>query len=431
MTRIDAGDTAWMLICTALAMLAIIGVSLFHGGMARRKNVLATIMHGFAALCVVGLLWVLWGYSLAFGPDRGGIIGSLDWIGLADVDGKAAPAAPTVPHLLQAMFQGMLAALAPALIAGALAERTKFSAFLLFVPLWTTFVYVPLAHAVWGGGWIGSVLGALDFGGGLVVHVSAGVAGLAAARLIGPRRGERGRMRRPEENDLAAARRSGPSRGFGVEPLPPHDRPLTVLGAALFWIGWLGLAGGGAYSAGGLAAHVIVVTVLSSIVSALGWSLAERYHTGKATVLGAATGSVAGLAAITPAAGFVDIWASPAIGIVAGLACYTAVQLVQRLGVDDVCDVFALFGVGGMWGVLATGLFASTRVNPAGLDGVFAGNPPLLGIQAVALIFVLVYVWIYTWVILRIVNRAVGLRVPDDEEVEGLDQTQHGERGYA
>jgi Amt family ammonium transporter len=407
MTGTDTGNTAWMLICTSLAMLTVVGISLFQGGMVRRKNVLATIMYSLAALCVVSFLWMLLGYSLAFGPDKGGMIGGFEWIGLTGVERNPASSAPAVPHLVRLLFHGMLAAIAPALISGALAERTKFSAFLLLVPLWVTFVYFPLAHWVWGGGWIGNYLSAMDFGGGLVIFVSAGVAGLVAALLVGPRR------------------------GFGVDPLPPHDRLLAVLGAALLWCGWLGLAAGSAYSAGGLAAHVMVVTVLSAGAAALCWYLVERFYKGKASVLGTVTGSVAGLVAITGAAGFVGIWASLVIGVVASLACYVAVDLIPRLGVDDACDVFAIFGVGGIWGVLATGLFASARINPAGQDGVFAGNPPLLGIQAIALSFVLGYVCVYTWIILKIVDFTVGLRVAEEDEVEGLDQTQHGEKGYA
>jgi Amt family ammonium transporter len=388
-------------------MLTVLGISLFHGGMARRKNVLAAIMYGLTALCVVSLLWIVWGYALAFGPDRGGILGSFDWISVTGAGGKPTAAAPTVPRVVQLLFQGMLAAIAPVLISGALAERTKFSAFLLLVPLWVTFVYLPLAHWVWGGGWIGNYLSAIDFGGGLVIHVSAGVAALVAARAVGPRR------------------------GFGVDPLPPHDMPLAILGAALLWLGWLGLTAGSTYSASGLTAHVLVVTVLSACTASLAWSLVEWAQKGKVTVLGAVTGAVAGLVAITAAAGFVDIWASLVIGVVASVACYVAIDLVPRFGMDDACDVFALFGVGGMWGVLATGLFASVRINPAGQDGVFAGNPPLLGIQAIALSFVIGYVFVYTWVILKIVDWTVGLRVAEEDEVGGLDQAQHGERGYA
>lgn len=406
MARIDAGDTAWMLICTALAMLTVFGISLFNGGMARRKNVLATIMYGLTALCLVSPLWIVLGYSLAFGPDIGGMIGGFERIGLTGVEGKPAASAPTVPRVVTLLFQGMLAAIGPALISGALAERTKFSAFLLFVPLWVAFVHLPLAHWVWGGGWIGDYLSAVDFAGGLVVLVSAGVAGLVAALVVGPRR------------------------GFGLDPLPPHDKPLVILGAALLWFGWLGLAAGRTYSAGGLAAHVAMVTVLAAGAGGLGWSLVEWAHKERVTVLGPVTGSVAGLVAITAGAGFIELWASLIIGMIAGLACYVAIDLMPRLGIDDACDVFALFGVAGMWGVLATGLFASVRVNPASLGGVF-GNPPQLGIQAIALGFVIGYAFVYTWVILKIVDWTIGLRVTEEDEVEGLDQTQHGERGYA
>lgn len=396
-----------MLVCTSLVMLMVFGVILFYGGMARKKNVLAVMMHGFVSLCVVSVLWVVWGYSLAFGPDKGGVIGGLEWLGLSGMGAKPVAAAQTIPPLLHMMFHGMLAAVAPVLVAGAFAERMRFSAFLFFTILWTTFVYAPLVHSVWGGGWIGSFLGALDFGGGLVVCVSAGLAGFAAARVVGPRR------------------------GWGVDPLPPHSRPMAVLGASLLWFGWLGLTAGSAYSAGGLASHAVVVTVLSAGAAGICWAGLERLHRGRATVLGAVSGSVAGLAAITSAAGFVPVWSSLAIGIGGGSLSYVVVQLMPRLSTDDAFDVFAVFGVGGMWGVLATGLFGSTLINPAAIDGVFSGNPPLLGIQAIALIAVAVYVLAYTWVILKIVNWTVGLRVTEDEEVEGLDQTQHGEKGYA
>ncbi|MBI5380223.1 MAG: ammonium transporter [Nitrospirae bacterium] len=403
----DNGDTAWMLFSTALVMLAVLGIGLFYGGMARKKNVLATTMHSFIALCIVSLIWVLWGYSLAFGPDRGGVIGGLEWFGLDGVGEKPFSRAPTIPPLLFMIYHGMLAAVAPALISSAFAERMKFSAFLLFTSFWITFVYVPLAHAVWGAGFIGAGLGALDFAGGFVVCLSAGVAGFASARAIGARR------------------------GYGVDPYPPHNRSLAVLGAALLWFGWLGLTAGSAFSAGGLAVQAVTTTVVSAGSAALGWCFLEWIHRRRPTVLGAVTGSVAGLAAITPAAGFVAMGPALIVGVGAGLLCYAAIQLMPRLGLDDSFDVFALFGIGGMWGILATGLFASIAVNPAGLDGVFAGNPPLLGIQALALIVVSLFVYSYTWIILKIVDWTVGLRVDEEEELEGLDHAQHGESGYA
>jgi Amt family ammonium transporter len=396
-----------MLFCAALVMLAVLGIGLFYGGMARKKNVLATTMHSFIALCVVSLIWVLWGYSLAFGPDRGGVIGGLEWLGLDGVGEKPISRAPTIPHLLFVIYHGMLAAVAPALISSAFAERMKFSAFLLFTSLWITFVYVPLAHAVWGGGFIGTSLGALDFAGGLVVCLSAGVAGFASARVIGSRR------------------------GYGVEPFPPHNRPLAILGGALLWFGWLGLTAGNAFSAGEYAVLAITNTVVSAGSAALGWCSLEWIYKRRPTVLGAVTGSVAGLVAITPAAGFIAMWPALIVGMGAGLFCYVAVQLMPRMGMDDAFDVFALFGIGGIWGILATGIFASTRVNPAGLDGVFAGNPPLLGIQALALIVVSLFVYSYTWIILKVVDWTVGLRVDEEEELEGLDHTQHRESGYA
>ncbi len=405
--KIDSGDTAWMLFCTALVMLAVLGIGLFYGGMARKKNVLATAMHSFTALCVVSCIWVLWGYTLAFGPDRGGVIGGLEWLGLSGVDEKPLSRAPTIPHLLFMIYQGMLAAVPPALISSAFAERMKFSAFLLFTTVWVTFIYVPLAHAVWGGGFLGSGLGALDFAGGLAVCLSAGVAGLASARVIGKRR------------------------GYGVDPLPPHNRPLAFLGAGLLWFGWLGLTAGSAFSAGGLAVQALATTVVSAGSAAVSWCFLEWSHRRRPTVLGTVTGSVAGLVAVTPAAGFVSIGPALILGVGAGLLSYAAILLMPRLGLDDSFDVFAIFGIGGIWGVLATGLFASTAINPAGLDGVFAGNPPLLGIQAIALIAVSLFVYAYTWIILKVVDWTVGLRVEEEEEIEGLDHAQHGESGYA
>ena len=404
--KIDSGDTAWMLVSTALVMLMTPGLAFFYGGMVRRKNVLGTIMQSFVILCIVSVIWVLWGYTLAFGPDKWGIIGGFDWIGLRGVEQGPAPLAPTIPHLIFMMFQGMFAIITPALITGAFAERMKFSALILFSALWLTFVYSPLAHWVWGGGWIGGTLGALDFAGGTVVHISAAIAAITAVVVIGKRR------------------------GHGVEGMPPHNLPMTILGAALLWFGWFGFNAGSALASGGLASVAFVTTNTATSAAAMSWLAVEWIQRGKPTALGAVSGAVAGLVAITPAAGFVSPLSSIIIGIGSGIFCYIAVTLKHRLGYDDSLDVLGIHGVGGTWGALATGLFASTAINPAGKDGLFFGNPPLLGIQAIAVVATYVFVFAATLIILKIVDRMVGLRVDEEDESIGLDQSQHGESGY-
>ena len=404
--KIDTGDTAWMLISTALVMLMTPGLAFFYGGMVRRKNVLGTIMQSFAILCIVSVIWVLWGYTLAFGPDKWGIIGGLDWLGLKGVGQESAPLAPTIPHLIFMMFQGMFAIITPALITGAFAERMKFSALILFSVLWLTFVYSPLAHWVWGGGWIGGTLGALDFAGGTVVHINSAIAAITAVFVIGKRR------------------------GYGMEAMPPHNLPMTILGAALLWFGWFGFNAGSALTSGGLASVAFVTTNTATGAAAMSWLAVEWIQRGRPTALGAISGAVAGLVAITPAAGFVSPLSSILIGIGAGTFCYMAVNLKQRLGYDDSLDVLGIHGVGGTWGALATGLFASTAINPAGKDGLFFGNPPLLGIQAIAVVATYVFVFAATLIILKIVDRTIGLRVDEEQESIGLDQSQHGESGY-
>ena len=404
--KIDTGDTAWMLVSTALVMLMTPGLAFFYGGMVRKKNVLGTIMQSFIILCIVSVIWVLWGYTLAFGPDKWGIIGGFDWIGLRGVEQGPAPLAPTIPHLIFMMFQGMFAIITPALITGAFAERMKFSALILFSALWLTFVYSPLAHWVWGGGWIGGTLGALDFAGGTVVHISAAIAAITAVVVIGKRR------------------------GHGVEGMPPHNLPMTILGAALLWFGWFGFNAGSALASGGLASVAFVTTNTATSAAAMSWLAVEWIQRGKPTALGAVSGAVAGLVAITPAAGFVSPLSSIIIGIGSGIFCYIAVTLKHRLGYDDSLDVLGIHGVGGTWGALATGLFASTAINPAGKDGLFFGNPPLLGIQAIAVVATYVFVFAATLIILKIVDRMVGLRVDEEDESIGLDQSQHGESGY-
>jgi Amt family ammonium transporter len=404
-STIDTGDTAWLLISTALVMLMTPGLAFFYGGMVRKKNVLGTIMHSFFILCTISIVWVLWGYSIAFGPDVRGVIGNLDWIGLSDILHEAAPLAPTVPHLIFVMFQGMFAIITPALITGAFAERMKFSALLIFTVIWVTVVYAPLAHWVWGGGWIGN-LGALDFAGGTVVHISSAVAAFAAVLVIGKRR------------------------GYLREPMPPHNLTMTIMGAALLWFGWFGFNAGSALSSGTLASLAFVTTNTSSAAAALSWTMAEWLHRRKPTALGGVSGAVAGLVAITPAAGFVSPLSAILIGAGAGILCYGAVSLKPRIGFDDSLDVLGIHGVGGTWGALATGLFASTAVNPDGANGLFFGNASLFGTQVIAVIATYVFVFVLSIIILKVVDWTVGLRISEEDEFTGLDQAIHGEIGY-
>jgi Amt family ammonium transporter len=405
--KVDSGDTSWILISSALVMLMTPGLALFYGGMVRTKNVLGTIMQSFIALGVISIQWVIYGYSLAFGPDIGHVIGSLSWIGLRGVGLDPYPDyAATVPHQAFMIFQMMFAVITPALITGAFAERFKFRTYLVFLVLWATFVYDPLAHWVWGtGGWIRN-LGALDFAGGLVVHISSGIAALAAALVIGKRK------------------------GYGREPMPPHNLTLTLLGAALLWFGWFGFNGGSAVASGSLATSAFVVTHISTAAAALSWMIAEWAYRGDPTVLGAASGAVAGLVAITPASGFVGPVSAIVIGGGAGVACYFAINLKTKLGYDDSLDVVGVHGVGGTLGALATGLFASKAINAAGSDGLFFGNPSLLGIQAISVLSAWVYSFVVTLIILKVLDWTMGLRVTDEHEVTGLDLSQHGEAGY-
>lgn len=405
--RIDTGDTTWMLVSTALVMLMTPGLALFYGGMVRQKNVLGTIMQSFVALGLVTVQWVLIGYSLAFGPDIKGIIGSLQWAGLAGVGMDPNPNyAATIPHQAFMMFQMMFAIITPALISGAFAERFKFSTYLVFVLLWSTLVYAPLAHWVWGvGGWLRS-LGALDFAGGLVVHISSGVSALAAAIIIGKRK------------------------GHGHEHMPPHNLTMTLLGATLLWFGWFGFNGGSALASGALATSAFLMTHIAAATATLSWLLVEWNHRGKPTLLGAASGAVAGLVAITPASGFVGPLAALAIGFGAGAICYFGVNIKNFFGYDDSLDAVGIHGVGGTFGALATGLFASKAINAAGADGVFFGNPSLLLVQLLSVAVAIVYAFCVTWIILKALDWTMGLRVQQEEEVEGLDLSQHGESGY-
>ncbi len=409
--KIDTGDTAWVLTSSALVLLMTApGLALFYGGMVRRKNALSTIMQSFIILCLISVQWVLWGYSLAFGPDKGGIVGSLAWFGLSGVGLEPnADYAATIPHQAFMVFQLMFAVITPALITGAFAERMKFSAFILFILLWATFIYDPLAHWVWGvGGWIRE-FGALDFAGGTVVHISSGVSGLVAALVIGKRR------------------------GHGSEPMPPHNLPLTVLGASLLWFGWFGFNAGSAVASGALATSAFVVTNTATATAALSWMFTEWAVRGKPTVLGAASGAVAGLVAITPASGFVGPISSILIGVGAGVFCYIAVTAVKSaLGYDDSLDAFGIHGIGGTWGAIATGLFASKAINDAGANGLFFGGGfAQVWKQLVAVGATWVLAFVGTYILLKIVDAIVGLRVPEEDEVTGLDLTQHGESGYA
>jgi Amt family ammonium transporter len=405
---VDTGDTAWVLTCTALVLLMTApGLALFYGGMVRKKNALGTIMHSFVILCLVSVTWVLWGYTLAFGPDKGGWIGGLDWLGLAGVGGEPnTDYAGTIPHQAFMIFQMMFAVITPALITGAFAERMKFSALLLFVLLWSTLVYSPLAHWVWAvGGWVRN-MGALDFAGGTVVHISSGAAALAAALVIGRRR------------------------GFGTDLFMPHNLPFTVLGASLLWFGWFGFNAGSAVASGSLATSAFVVTNTAAAAAALAWMFVEWAYRGKPTVLGAASGAVAGLVAITPASGFVGPISSIWIGVGAGVFCYFACIFKSKLGYDDALDVVGVHGIGGTWGAIATGLFASKAINSAGADGLFFGNPVQLFIQIKAVLITWIFVFVATFIILKVVDAVVGLRITEDEEKMGLDLAQHHENAY-
>ena len=404
----SAGDTAFVLMSAALVMFMTPGLALFYGGMVRNKNVLGTIMQSFVVLGVITLEWVLWGYSLAFGPDHAGIIGGLEWFGLKGVGMNPSPDyGSTIPHLAFMIFQCMFAILTVALITGAFAERMKFSAFLLFALLWGTFVYNPLAHWVWGvGGWMGR-MGALDFAGGTVVHISSGVSALAAALIIGRRL------------------------GYGSTAYIPHNVPMTVTGAAILWFGWFGFNAGSALACNGLAASAFVVTHVASALAALTWMIMEWIHRGKSTTLGAASGAVAGLVAITPASGFVGPVSAIIIGGLAGVICYSAILLKAKLGYDDSLDVVGIHGFGGTWGALATGLFASTAINPDGANGLFFGNPGQLWIQFVSVIASMAFAFFMTLIILKVVDLIIGLRVSEEEEIRGLDISLHNETGYS
>jgi ammonium transporter, Amt family len=398
---ISSGDTAWMLIATAMVMVMTPGLALFYGGMVRSKNVLGTMMQSFMCLGIVSIIWVLYGYSLAFGPDIGGMIGSFKYLGLNGVGMDAGPYSDKIPHLLFCAFQLMFAIITPALITGAFAERMRFPAFILFTILWTTLVYLPMCHWVWGGGWLGK-MGALDFAGGTVIHINSGVGALAAALIMGKRQ------------------------GYKQEPFYPHNLTLTMLGAALLWFGWFGFNAGSALAANGTAALAFFTTQIATAAAALSWIIFERFIRGKSTTLGFASGAVAGLVAITPAAGFVAPLPAIAIGFFAGMLCYFAVLAKDKLGYDDSLDVVGVHGIGGFWGAIATGIFASV-----GGTGLIYGGFRQFGVQALAATTAVVFSFIMTTIILLVLKKTVGLRVETEDEIQGLDQSLHGETGYS
>jgi Amt family ammonium transporter len=405
--KVDAGDTAFVLVSAALVMLMTPGLAMFYGGMVRRKNVLGTLMQSFIAIAVVSVQWILFGYSLSFGPDVHGVIGSLDWAGLRGVGLDPNPDyAATIPHIAFMIFQAMFAVITPALISGAFAERMKFSAFLIFTVLWSTIVYDPVAHWVWGtGGWL-KKMGVLDFAGGVVVHLTSGISALAAAIVVGKRK------------------------GYLHEVIAPHDLPMTVLGAGLLWFGWFGFNAGSALSSGGLSTMAFVTTHTAAVAATLSWSLIEWVHRGRPTMFGAATGAIAGLATITPASGFVGPMSALLIGMAAGGVCYVALNAKAKFGYDDSLDAFGVHGVGGVLGTLGAGLFAEKLINPAGANGLFFGNPSQLLTQALSILVVGVYSFIVTVILLKIIDALVGVRTSEEDEVNGLDISQHGESGY-
>ncbi len=404
---INAGDTAFVLLSAGLVMLMTPGLAFFYGGMVRKKNILGVLMQCFMALCVITLQWVFFGYSLSFAPGSG-FWGGLQWMGLNGVGLEPNPDyAATIPHQAFMIYQAMFAIITPALIIGAFAERMKFSAFLVFSLLWATLVYNPVCHWVWGmGGWLRN-LGVLDFAGGIVVHINAGIAALVTALVIGKRK------------------------HFGHHAIPPHNLPFTVLGTGLLWFGWFGFNAGSALAANGLAVNAFVVTQIAAAAGGLSWALIEWLLNGKPTIFGTASGAVAGLATITPAAGFVGPLPAVAIGLLASVFCYTAVAYLKpKLGYDDSLDAFGVHCIGGIFGSLAIGLFASKAINPAGADGLFFGNLQQLKIQAIGVLAVAAYSFVVTFIIYKLLDVIMGVRVNEKEELLGLDLAQHREGAY-
>jgi Amt family ammonium transporter len=404
---INYADTAWVLMSAAMVLLMTPGLAFFYGGLVRRKNFLSTIMMSFACLGLIGVLWVVYGYSLCFGPDKAGIIGGLDFFGLVGVGQEPSSVyATTIPHLAFMIYQGMFAIITVALITGAVVERIKFSALMLFSVLWFTFVYTPVAHWVWGnGGWLAK-LGTLDFAGGTVVHIAAGVSALSLALLLGPRRGFKEK-----------------------EPMEPGNIPMVALGAGILWFGWFGFNAGSALTSDGLASSAFVATNISAATAALVWMILSWIYR-RPSLLGVVTGAVAGLVAITPAAGFVQPIMGMPIGAGVAIICYYMMLLRAKTGIDESLDVWAIHGMGGTWGALATGIFSSVAVNSTGKNGLLYGNPKQLLVQLIGILVVWIFAFVMSWIIGKVVHAIIGLRVSSEEESVGLDISQHGERAY-
>lgn len=401
---LDAADTAWVLVSAAFVFIMTPGLAFFYGGMVRSRNVLTTMMQSFFVIAMISVEWVLIGYTLTFGSDIGGMIGSLEKLGLGGIDGNTVMG--TIPELAFVAFQCMFAVITPALITGAFAERMKFSAFAVFILLWAIFIYNPMAHWVWGGGFLAE-LGALDFAGGLVIHILSGVSGLTICMMLGKRR------------------------DYGRSPIIPHNLPTVLLGATLLWFGWFGFNAGSALGANGLAANAFVTTQAAAAAATLSWVCVEWLHHGKPTILGAASGCIAGLVAITPAAGFVTPIPSVIIGLIGGAVCYFAVAVLKaKLGYDDALDAFGVHGIGGTWGAIATGLWATTSVNEAGADGLFYGSSDLLIAQLISIVVAYLFAIVGSFILVKAVGLFMKVRADDEEEMLGLDLTEHGERAY-
>lgn len=406
---INGADTVWVLIAAALVMLMTPGLAFFYGGLVRRKNVLSILMQCFMMLSVISLQWVFCGYSLSFGPDLFGIVGSLDWVGLKNVGMDPSSYAPTIPHTAFVIFQMMFAVITPALIIGAFAERMRFAAFVVFSLLWTTLVYDPVTHWMWGqGGFLGAQgMGAVDFAGGIVVHINAGMAALAAVIVLGKRK------------------------GFPDAISPPHNLPVAVLGAGLLWFGWYGFNAGSALAVNNVAVSAFMCTHIAGAAAGLVWCILDWVKFGKPTTLGMITGAVAGLAAVTPGAGYVAVSGAIWIGLLSGIICWLAVTALKaKYQYDDSLDAFGVHGVGGIWGTIAVGIWATRSVNPAGVSGLFYGNPLQLWIQLKAVGITMVYSFVMSLVLFKVVDFVIGLRVKEHEEAIGLDLTQHREAGY-
>ncbi|AJG98816.1 ammonia permease [Clostridium beijerinckii] len=406
--EINLGDCSFILICSALVLLMTPGLAFFYGGMVRRKNVLNTLMSSFFVCGLASIMWVLVGYSLSFGNDFHGIIGGLNFLGFNGVGAEPSAYAPTIPQELFAAFQMMFAIITPALITGALVERMKFSALFIFVAIWSLLVYYPMAHMVWGAGGLISSLGAVDFAGGNVVHISSGISGLVACIMLGKRR------------------------GHGIMAYRPHNIPFVVLGVALLWFGWFGFNAGSALGAGPLAVHAFMTTNTAAAAAMLSWMLIEKVKHGKPTLLGAATGAVLGLVAITPGAGFVPLWSSIIIGMAVSPICFFFVEKVKaKFGYDDALDAFGCHGIGGIWGGIATGIFGQTAINPvAQWNGLLYGDVKLFIAQIMSIVITIIFAGGMTFLIIKVMKMFMDIRVDSSEEADGLDVAEHGESAY-